>query len=170
MGLKKTGAYSIPYQVQVVPVVVQALSTKQNRGTAFHSTKAMNSVAYQKHCVVSPIGTSVVAGSVFSALDVVQGMRFSPQRLCMNIGAIYVYNILQCPMEAIQNRQSSLHNGAAAGILGYIGVSRGVLGIPFVDPYSVYMRYPQVSPPMLGAAVYGGLGFLLASVLGGKPM
>ena len=130
----------------------------------------MNTLAYQKHCATRPVGVSVVAGSVFSALDVVQGMRFSPQRLGINIGAIYLYNVLQCPMEAIQGRQSSLHNGAAAGILGYVGVSRGILGIPFVNPYEVYMRFPQVTPPMLGAAVYGGLGFLLASVLGGKPM
>ncbi len=43
-----------------------------------------------------------------------------------------------------------MHNVAAGGILGYVGVSRGRLGVPFVSPYFLYgMRYPG----LVGAAV-----------------
>lgn len=71
-------------------------------------------------------------------------------------------------MEAVHGRQSGWHNIASAAILGYIGVTWGVLGIPFVDGY-FFFRYPQISPPLAGAAVYGSLSFVFTSVLSGKP-
>jgi hypothetical protein len=52
-------------------------------------------------------------------------------------------------------------------VLGYVGVSHGRLGIPFVD-YSMFYRYPNLRPPVVGAAVYGALGGCFA-MLGGKP-
>lgn len=128
----------------------------------------MNSVRYQQHCLADPIMPSVIMGSLFTGLAIAQGFPFTPRLIGLNIGALYIYSILPCPMEAIHRRQSSLHNAAAGGILGFIGVSRGILGVPFVNPYYVY-RNPILSPPLLGAAVYGGMGFAFAS-LGGKRM
>ena len=84
------------------------------------------------------------------------------------MAGIYLYNVVQCPMEAIHGRQSLLHNVAAGGMIGYVGVSRVVLGIPFVDPSFVY-KYPQLSAPGLAFLVYGGMAGLLAG-LGGKSM
>lgn len=63
---------------------------------------------------------------------------------------IYGYNILQCPMEIIHGRQSALHNVASGGLIGYIGVTRGNMGVPFVSPYFLYgTRHPG----LIGAAV-----------------
>ena len=91
--------------------------------------------------------------------DVIEGLY---------MGGIYVYNVLQCPMEFIHGRQSLVHNFLSAGTIGYIGVSRGMLGVPFVD-YSFFYRYPQFSPATVGFAVYGGIASLLA-LLQGKQL
>ena len=128
----------------------------------------MNSIAYQKHCFQRGIGTSVVFGSIFTGISVTQGYRLTPSLAATNIGALYLYVSLQCPMEAIHGRQSALHNACSGGILGYVGVRSQRLGIPFVDPY-FFFRYPRLSPPLVGAAVYGGMGLLLATV-SGKPI
>ena len=57
-------------------------------------------------------------------------------------------------------------NVASAGTLGYIGVSRFGLGIPFVNPYlQMRMRHPA----LLGGVVYGCIGGALAA-LGGKQI
>jgi len=126
------------------------------------------SLEYQKHCAIRPITSSVVAGSLFTGIAVVaQGAPLSPRLVAINIGGIYAYNVLQCPMEALHNRVSAWHNAVAGATLGFVGVTNRVLGVPFVDA-SFFYRYPQVSPPLAGAAVYGGIGFLLAT-LGGKP-
>ena len=61
-----------------------------------------------------------------------------------------------------------MHNAIAGGSVGYIGTQRGFLGIPFVD-HSFFYRYPRISPPMMGAAVYGGMGWIL-STIGGKSL
>ena len=129
----------------------------------------MNSLAYQKHCVTRPIGASVMFGSIFSGLSVVQGAALTPGLVATNIGGIYVYNILQCPMEAIHGRQSAIHNFASGGIIGYLGVASGRLGVPFFDNF-FFFRNPHISPPLAGAAVYGGMAFLFATVSGGKPI
>jgi hypothetical protein len=53
-------------------------------------------------------------------------------------------------MEIIHGRQSALHNVAAGGMIGYVGVSRGMIGVPFVNPYFLYgTRHPG----LIGAAV-----------------
>ena len=60
-----------------------------------------------------------------------------------------------------------LSNAASAGTLGYLGVSRGMVGIPFINPYqAMYFRYPA----LLGGAVYGGLVGCIAFFLEGKPI
>jgi hypothetical protein len=50
--------------------------------------------------------------------------------------------------------------------LGYVGVSTGRLGIPFVNPYSLYSFR---NPAVIGGAVYGAIGGALA-MLGGKAI
>jgi hypothetical protein len=82
------------------------------------------------------------------------------------MGIIYAYNIIQCPMEYIHGRQSLMHNVLSAGTLGYLGVSTGKIGIPFLDPHAVYSSR---NPALLGAAVYGAMAGCMAA-LGGKSM
>lgn len=127
------------------------------------------SSAYQVHCLMDPIQSSIVWGGMFSALDVAQGRAFSLQRVGGTMGAIYLYNALQCPMEAIHGQRSLLHNVGSAGIIGYIGHRAGVMGIPFVDPMLFY-RYPSLQPSVVCAAVYGAIAGTMAGVLGGKPL
>ncbi len=116
-----------------------------------------------------PVGSSVTMGAIFTAVSVFQGARLTPRLAGVNIGGLYLYHIMQCPMKAIHGRESALHNAAAGGILGYIGVASGQLGVPFVDAY-FFMRYPQLSPALTGAAVYGCIALALSSFLGGKPI
>ncbi|GKZ00177.1 hypothetical protein MPSEU_000970900 [Mayamaea pseudoterrestris] len=123
---------------------------------------------YQVHCMQRAVGPSIIFGGAFTAIDVVlQGAKLTPTLAATNIGGIFVYNVIQCPMEAISGRQSAWHNVFAAATLGGAGVHTGKLGIPFVDATFFY-RYPSVSPMMAGAAVYGLLGGVLAT-LGNKP-
>lgn len=124
----------------------------------------------QPNCLVRPIGASIIGGSLFTAFDLITqggGLRSIPRRFGIYAGGVYVYNILQCPMEAIHGRQSSFHNVISGAMLGYIGVSRRLLGIPFIDPFFFY-RNPHISPPLAGAFVYGVMGGFLSS-LAGKP-
>ena len=128
---------------------------------------------HQTNCVLRPIASSLTGGCLFVAFDYVSGkmtksVRAVPRVIAFYSGAIYSYNVLQCPMEAFNNgRPSAWHNVLAGGILGYIGVQRRMLGVPFVDAY-FFIRHPQISPPMAGAAVYGIMGGFLATVLGNK--
>jgi hypothetical protein len=57
-------------------------------------------------------------------------------------------------------------NVAAAGTLGYVGVSRGALGVPFVNPYHLYTFR---NPAIIGGAVYGAIGGAMA-LFEGKTM
>jgi len=125
-----------------------------------------SSMAYQQQCLTRPIASSIILGGLFTGIS---GMRFTPQLALTNMGGLYVYHIMQCPMEAVHGRPSALHNAASGGILGYIGVAGGYLGIPFVDSYFFY-RHPHLPAPLLGGAVYGGIAFVLAAFLGGKPL
>ena len=85
------------------------------------------------------------------------------------MGCIYLYNALQCPMEAIHGRKSLLHNVGSAGMIGYIGHRAGLIGIPFVD-VALFYRYPGLSPSIVSAAVYGTIAGTIAGALGGKPL
>jgi len=115
-----------------------------------------------------PIVPSIVFGSALTAFDVfVQGARLTPRFALTYIGGIYAYNAFQCPMEAVHGRESAAHNVFSGAILGFVGVQRGILGVPFVDAYFFY-RHPQITPAMAGAMVYGAMGGVLAT-LGGKP-
>ena len=119
-------------------------------------------------CALRPVGSSVLAGGLFSAWDASQGRRVTPQTFAIYAGAVYVYNLLQCPMEAASGgRPSAWHNVASGAILGYIGVQKRVLGVPFLDSYFFY-RNPQISPELAAAGIYGGIAGALAA-FGGKP-
>jgi hypothetical protein len=108
-------------------------------------------------------------GGIFTAIDVfAQGARLTPQLALTNIGGLYAYNIMQCPMEAISGRQSAWHNVVAAATIGGVGVQSGKLGIPFVNYSYFFYRYPSISPAMAGAMVYGAIGGFMAT-LGNKP-
>ncbi len=129
----------------------------------------MASLHYQKNCLMEPIIPSMVFGGVFSALDAMRGLPFTPYGVGTYMGGIYVYSAMQCPMEAISGRRSWMHNVISGGTMGYLGVSSGRLGIPFINTTTFFYRYPQASPPMVAFAVYGGMGGFLAA-LGGKPL
>jgi hypothetical protein len=60
-----------------------------------------------------------------------------------------------------------LHNILSGATIGYLGVSSGRLGVPFVDATFFY-RHPEIAPPVAGAVVYGAIagGF---AIFGGKP-
>lgn len=78
---------------------------------------------------------------------------------------LYTYNILQCPMEAIHGRQSLWHNVLSAGMLGYVGVQSGRLGVPRIA--LSHYRLRNIPPPQMAFLFYGSMAGLLA-FLGGK--
>ena len=122
-------------------------------------------------CALRPVAPAFVTGGLLSVLDMVQngGRPPTARTFGIYVGGIYVYNLLQCPMEAVNGgRPSAWHNVAAGGTLGYLGVSRGVLGIPFL-PRTFFYQYPALRPAIAGAAVYATMGGFLA-VLGGKRL
>ena len=123
-------------------------------------------VAYQKHCLMDPILPSAVFGGIFTGLSVVQGVPLTPQLAALNTGGIYLYNALQCPLAALQGRESAAHNVIAAGLLGYVGTQSYGLAVPLVDP-GFFWRNPQFSRPLVAAGVYGGIGAAFA-LMGGK--
>lgn len=125
---------------------------------------------HMANCLLYPIKPCLVGSGVLTAFDVlVQQHPFNVRTPAIYFGGLYVYNILQCPMEAVHGRTSGYHNILSGAICGYVGVKSGKIGVPFVDPYFFY-RNPQISPPMAGAIVYGGLAGVMSSVLGNKPL
>ena len=122
---------------------------------------------YLAPCLIDPIPHSVIMGGIFHGFDAMQGAPLSVRTWGMYATGLWTYHAMICPMEAIHGRRSSLHNVASAGIMGYVGVSRGFMGVPFVNPYQLYgSRFP---PAMIGAAVYGLLGGALATLGGKQP-
>ena len=128
------------------------------------------SLAHQANCLVRPLPTCFIGSAIFTGIDYARGARGAlPARFGRLFALIYVYNALQCPMEAISERRSLLHNISSAGIIGYVGVRHGLVGVPFV-PFTFFIRYPQVPRPIAGAVVFGSLAGVLAGAFGGKPI
>ena len=121
-------------------------------------------------CLIRPIFPAGLYGGIFTGIDILRGLpkEHAPKIFARNFGVIYAYNVLQCPMEAIHGRKSLIHNFMAGGILGYVGVKKQMIGIPFVDAL-LFIRYPQLSPPIVGALVYGAFGLALGA-MGGKEL
>ena len=118
---------------------------------------------HQNECLTAPIVPSIISAGVFSAVDVMSGQYLTIQRVGTYAGGMYLYNIMQCPMEEIHGRSSLIHNFISAGIIGYAGVMTGRLGIPFIMPYQI----PRgVSPPMMGFVMYGSLASAFAALKG----
>jgi hypothetical protein len=125
-------------------------------------------LAYQQHCITAPVASSCIFGGVLSAMSVMQGAALTPRLVGTNIGFIYFYSAVQCPMEAVSGRRSIVHNVLAAGGMGAAAVATGKAGIPLID-HSFFYRYPAVKPPMAGFVVYGLMG-LASGMLGGKQL
>jgi len=118
-------------------------------------------------CVLDPIPSCALWAGIFVGIDSLQyGTTPSIRTFGLYAGGLFTYHAMVCPMEVIHGRRSSLHNVAAGFTLGYVGVSTGRLGVPFINPYSLhYSRHPAI----IGGAVYGAIGGALAT-LGGKPI
>ena len=128
----------------------------------------MNHPYGYNQCLTAPIPSACVFGTILAGLDVAQGARFTPGRVVTYAGGLWAYNAMQCPMEAIHGRQSLGQNVLAGGIMGYVGVSAGRLGVPFVDVMTFY-KYPALRPNIAAFFIYGGLAGTMAA-LGGKEM
>ena len=127
-----------------------------------------SSVSHQRHCFTAPIASSFLFGGVLSAVYIMQGAHPSSALFGRSVGFIYMYNALQCPMEALHGRRSLAHNALASGGLGAAAVATGRAGIPFLEG-SFFWRYPAVKPPVAAAGVYGFMG-LAAGMLSGKAL
>lgn len=124
-------------------------------------------------CISRPIIPSVVVGGIFTAITTKVSPHLAPQLFGTNCAILYSYSALQCPMEALHGRQSSLHNAVAGGTIGYFGVERRVMSVPFEAALdeNIFRKLPQrVSTPVRGAIVYGCGAWFLAGVLSGKPI
>ena len=118
-------------------------------------------------CLAGHLQPAIVGGGIFSALHVAQGFPLTPQLVGLNIGFLYAYGALTCPLEELSGRRSWTHNALAGGALGYIAFEQGLTGIPFGLERQFSMRR---IPLATGAAlVYGGLGGFLA-IIQGKPL
>ncbi|CAE7689375.1 unnamed protein product [Symbiodinium microadriaticum] len=118
---------------------------------------------------------SITWGCGFSVIHVLQGAPASLSLFALNSGLLYVYQALQCPMEALQGRRSLLHNVAAGGLIGAWGVQQGLLGVPFASPAFFFRTIPTSVPVSAVQMEYLGhwLRFhlqVMASMLGGKAL
>jgi hypothetical protein len=151
-----------------------------------------NTISYQQSCLIRSIPTSFIIGSLYGAYltfqthmqDSSSGRHPRPQHTSSSssssssstllrtfgtsIGVVYVYYIIQCPMEAIHNKASFLHNGIAAFTISFIGLAQQKLGVPFVPTYSLY-HVPFLARNILGASIYSGIAMGIAAVYGRKP-
>mmetsp|Transcript_59145 Transcript_59145/g.66157 ORF Transcript_59145/g.66157 Transcript_59145/m.66157 type:complete len:141 (-) Transcript_59145:1-423(-) len=127
---------------------------------------------YQKNCLLNPIQSSAISAILFSAIDVFQGTPIqrvmNPRSLGTYFGGVYLYHAIQCPMEAIHGRPSLWHNILCGGGIGYIGVSVGRLGIPFLPNPDLLSYRTGLPMNIVAFGVYGGLAGLFAGVLGNK--
>ena len=89
-----------------------------------------------------------------------------PMSFALNVGFVYSYVVLQCPLEALQGRQSLMHNVFAGGTLGYLGVNAGRLGMFGMEHHFYINRIPL---PIGGAILYGAMGGILGAI-GGKSL
>ena len=121
-------------------------------------------------CLIKPVMPCAFWGAAFTGISVYQGLpkQLAPNSFSRNFAFLYLYHSLQCPLEALSGRRSYLHNFLVGGTLGYMGVVKRVIGVPFVDQ-SFYMKYRQLTPAIMGALVYGGIGGLMGAA-GGKPL
>jgi hypothetical protein len=133
----------------------------------------MSFYAYERRrsmpaCLINGVPSAVIMGTLFTGLDIGQGARARPALFAQNIGFLYGYHALQCPLEELHGRSSSLHNFIAGATLGGTGVAMRRIGVPFVPPSYVY--YGPLPPAVVGGLTYGSLAFLMATFLSGKSI
>jgi hypothetical protein len=143
-----------------------------------------STLSYQYHCMVEPLPFSILMGSAYTAYRALsspdpsssrnnryrQNTVTDPsilRRAGTSIGTIYLYYALQCPMEAVHGRSSSLHNGLSAFTISYVALSRQWIGVPFFPAYQL-MGIPFFTRTLLGSSIYGGMALVFASIWGGK--
>eukprot|EP00729_Bicosta_minor_P012256 gene12256-34535_t len=126
-------------------------------------------ITYVPACLGNHIIPSATSGALLHLLqDVVfGGQKPSVRGWGIYSGFLFTYSGLQCPMEQLHRRKSLLHNFAAGSILGYIGVSGGFVGIPFMQNVTLpkVLRSRQA---FLGAGIYGTLAMAFGA-FSGKP-
>ena len=104
---------------------------------------------------------------MWQGIHVFQGAHLTPQLAATNIGFLYAYGALHCPLEEISGRQSLMHSFAVGGVLGYVAVASRSVGIPFnLEHIFLSNRIPIA---VGGALVYGGIGAAMAAFQG-KPL
>jgi len=87
-----------------------------------------------------------------------QGERITPKSVGGTFGFIYLYMALHCPMEQITGRKSLKNDFAAGFTVGYLGVSRGLIGLPFGGSNVVWQAANKGIPiPVIGGALYGAI-------------
>ena len=122
---------------------------------------------HTQHCAMQHVQPAVLGGVVFTGIHAMQGVPLTPMLAATNVGFLYAYGVMVCPMEEISGRRSSLHNFLSGAILGYAGVAGGRVGIPF--NLEVPMMMNRIPLPIGGAIVYGAIGWAFAAFQG-KPM
>ncbi|CAD7965466.1 unnamed protein product [Amoebophrya sp. A120] len=114
--------------------------------------------------------SGLVNAGLLLLLDYSQNQTpITARRAGVFFGGCYLYQALQCPLEALTNRRSASHNFYAGGLLGAVGVHYNQLGVPFLTQ-TTYRQLPQwVKPVHAGFVVYGGIAMGFAMLMG-KPL
>eukprot|EP00392_Amoebophrya_sp_AT5.2_P009624 g9652.t1 len=120
-------------------------------------------------CCIEAARSGAVNAGLLLLIDFAQSQTpITPRRVGVFFGGCYLYQALQCPLEAITKRRSATHNFYAGGLLGAIGVHCNQIGVPFVTE-SIYRQGPRwVKPAHAGFVVYGGIAMGFAMLMG-KP-
>ena len=115
-------------------------------------------------CATAHVPTACIGGAIFTGLNVMQGARLTPRLAVANVGFLYAFGALICPMEELHQRRSLAHNFISGATLGYLAVAGGHIGIPFgFETAFIVQRIPL---PLGGALVYGGIAAAIAGFQG----
>lgn len=126
---------------------------------------------YTTRCAVGATTPAVANGAMLTLMQGVASGGFTamnalPMQLAMNSTFVWTYLVLQCPLEAIQGRQSLWHNVFAGGTLGYLGAATNRVGLFGMEYTFLANRIPLA---VGGALVYGTMGGVLGALGGKRP-
>lgn len=111
-------------------------------------------------CLQRPMVSSLVSGTLIASISGAQSGVFSSRLLLGSAAFVYIYNAIQCPLEALSNRRSYIHNGIAGAIIGTYGVQMGMLSVMNIN----HVNLPRSA---VAALLYGGIGTIMG-ILEGK--